>query len=404
MQRLILTNIVLIVISFPIVRDTTEWLGFSLIGYLYYPLIPLFFLHVCCGHHRLTRDPLTRNKLLLILVITCCFVVSAWFSRSVVEFEASCKRIIPLFFFSSSFLILQLSRARVIWLLKVFFLSSVAGSIIIISSYARGNMIHGALRGTMIGGDANESAIFMSIACVIGLFLNQTNRSAMYRLMILLPVAGCVFTASRTGFVALSATFILYIAFEVSVDSRKVMAVILPVLCVLIVLYCVGSDIALRLVTITEEVRDKSVGDRVGIWEKGVEIFADSPVYGNGFDTFTSWYEYYYSTDGMRSRNAHNVFLKVLAELGIIGELVLIIIMGKILYSAQRLSNRKETFLLWGIFSTVLISFVTLSWIYCPSTWFFLLALSRLEDLDCPAAENCTVPVYMYVLPHTQNL
>lgn len=398
MQKLLLTNIVIIVISFPIIQDTTEWLGFSLVGYLYYPLIPLLCLNVPSVYNELKSDRLTKNKLFIIFVIICCFVLSAWFHKMTVELEASLRQIVALFLFSSSFLILQLSKTRVIWLLKVFFLGSVVGSFIILFSYFEGNMVGSTVRGTTIGGDANETAIFMSIACVIGLFLMHTNRNAMYGIMTLFPAAGCMLTGSRTGFLALSAGLILYIIFKFSFNKRKVITIIIPILFVLMLLYVIPNDIILRFFTIVEEIGDKRIEGRVGLWEKALEIFSLSPVYGNGFDTFTSLYEYYYSTEWLSARNAHNVFLKVLIEFGIIGEIVLITIIGKILFRVKIISNKDEKFLLLGILFSLLFSFVTLSWIYYPSVWYFLLVLSRLEDF-----ERQKEPIHKYYITENED-
>ena len=54
---------------------------------------------------------------------------------------------------------------------------------------------------------------------------------------------------------------------------------------------------------------DSSSARRIELWNKAIEMFGESPIFGKGFNSFqiyTKW-------------DTHNLYIKVLAELGIVG-------------------------------------------------------------------------------------
>ena len=64
-----------------------------------------------------------------------------------------------------------------------------------------------------------------------------------------------------------------------------------------------------------------------------IELFQSNPLFGNGWEAFT---QYFYGTylgdekavQGNTAQNAHNVYFQVLAEQGIIGEILLLLAIG----------------------------------------------------------------------------
>ncbi len=82
---------------------------------------------------------------------------------------------------------------------------------------------------------------------------------------------------------------------------------------------------------------DASAAKRITYWEESIEYFRMNPLVGMGFNTFTYVGE---------KRDTHNIYLRTLAEQGIIGLIFLLLIMGTALKRGFRLfRTATDTFL-----------------------------------------------------------
>ena len=67
---------------------------------------------------------------------------------------------------------------------------------------------------------------------------------------------------------------------------------------------------------------DPSAGDRVAIWEDGLRVFNEDPVFGTGFNTYAFMRRVGQYTD------THNYYVKILIETGLVGFLILLWLLG----------------------------------------------------------------------------
>jgi O-antigen ligase len=101
--------------------------------------------------------------------------------------------------------------------------------------------------------------------------------------------------------------------------------------------------------TVSEEKRERDVIDVGGVeldtvkrkelWEKAIWYFKQEPIIGIGFDTFRH-------REGMIT---HSLFLKILAEQGLIGMTIFFIFISAILWQSYKLFRRSESKLGQGI-------------------------------------------------------
>lgn len=115
-------------------------------------------------------------------------------------------------------------------------------------------------------------------------------------------------------------------------------------LLILMILLAVGwqtllpEDVVDRI-TMTETSEgqlESSAGDRVVIWGRAMDMFADKPVFGWGMDAFEL------SGVGGKYTNVHNLYLETLAELGVIGFLFLVAILILAMYSGWSLFRKGQ--------------------------------------------------------------
>lgn len=139
------------------------------------------------------------------------------------------------------------------------------------------------------------------------------------RILVAGMMATCVycllFTFSRGGYVALLAGMVVTGLFR----SRWLIAVALFI--VLSWQSFLPVSVQERINMTTEDVAegqqlDSSAQDRLVLWHDALELFKRNPVTGTGFDTYSSMGR----VGGYR--DTHNYYVKVLAEMGIIGLLL----------------------------------------------------------------------------------
>jgi len=118
-----------------------------------------------------------------------------------------------------------------------------------------------------------------------------------------------------------------------------------------------------RLGTTPTEVTEGDLNGRIAQWEQGLRAFVDHPVLGVGTDQ--------YRTVNTLSKVAHNSYLSVLVELGLIGFVLFAAIFWIVVGRARRLPRWDRNFwltvlLVWAIGAS------TLTWEHRKTTWLFL--------------------------------
>jgi len=88
---------------------------------------------------------------------------------------------------------------------------------------------------------------------------------------------------------------------------------------------------------------DSSAGERLVLWEDAMNLFMRNPITGTGFET----YRYMYRIE--RFRDTHNYFVKVLAETGIVGITLFLILLWKLIRLGLSLFVRGQTPLWSGL-------------------------------------------------------
>lgn len=118
-----------------------------------------------------------------------------------------------------------------------------------------------------------------------------------------------------------------------------------------------------RLGTIGTSITAGSLGDRVYIWQEGIVVFSEHPLSGIGSGAFRAAVE--------SGTVAHNVFLSVLAEVGIVGFVLFVLILAMTIYQAMHQPKWDARFWLTILLVWALGAF-SLTWEHRKPTWLFL--------------------------------
>jgi len=135
-----------------------------------------------------------------------------------------------------------------------------------------------------------------------------------------------------------------------------------------------------------ETPEENAVTARLHFWQGAGNMFLDNPVFGTGFETYRTVYRQYLEDIRYYTIDPHNVYLKVLAELGIIGASVfywfVAIIIVMILYSLKLISKiekKSDKALLlglgMGLLGSLSHSLVELDWQFPTNLIVFFVVL-----------------------------
>ncbi|PYU19193.1 MAG: hypothetical protein DMG30_25130 [Acidobacteria bacterium] len=163
-----------------------------------------------------------------------------------------------------------------------------------------------------------------------------------------------------------------------------------------------------RLSTIPKELLAGDLSGRKSIWAAGLEVFREHPFLGVGAGAYLPSVRHILVVPNV----AHNTFLSVLVELGVIGLGIFCVLLGVLLHSTRELPWLPKR--LWLVCLAVwIVGVSSLSWEARKPTWLlFGLLLSQNACLSqkvrrqnhAPAAPLCTLLAMLTNLPsHLRN-
>jgi O-antigen ligase len=253
-------------------------------------------------------------------------------------------------------------------------------------------------RGISVSGDryagAGLNAVDLSLILALGLpvawhLSTSAGNSFKDRVLRLVNYAyipaslfAVILTASRTALFAIvpAVLYIVGTATRLKPSSR-----------ILIFVFFIGTLFALqphipqatvdRLATIDDTIAAGDVGGRMKLWSGSMATFSEHPLLGVGSGAL--------HTPTVLGSVAHNTFLSVLAELGLIGFIFFCAVLAIVAYQAV---NQPKW--LSGLWITVLaiwaIGVFALTWEYTKQTWLFLSLVvisANLLSVEAEAAE-----------------
>jgi O-antigen ligase len=123
-----------------------------------------------------------------------------------------------------------------------------------------------------------------------------------------------------------------------------------------------GSAIQ-RLATTGVSVAQGDIGGRARIWQEGLAVFAERPILGVGSGAFRGAVE--------SNRVAHNSFLSILTELGLVGFVLFAVILGIAAYQAV-LQPRWDAIFWLAVLAVWALGLSVHTWEDRKPTWLFL--------------------------------
>lgn len=182
-----------------------------------------------------------------------------------------------------------------------------------------------------------------------------------------LPVAflGIALSGTRTASIGAAVGLLYGLATLTRLRLFTRVAVVALLAAALFVLLPIVQPLASfqRLGTTGAEVAQGDLNERTTLWADGINAFMQAPVLGVGTDM-------YRSVSGL-NKVAHNTYISVLVEEGLIGLVLFVAILWIVFRQARRLPNWDRNFWMTALI-VLAIGASTLTWEQRKTTWLFL--------------------------------
>ncbi len=228
--------------------------------------------------------------------------------------------------------------------------------------------------------NANELAILDVVALAIVMFSKVVRQKVLKIILLVIMIYSLLLTGSRTGVICLGFVCLCYLlSSKANLLSKIVILSLIAVVLYYIAITFMPPEITDRLLSIGQS---SSKGDEDGmsgrsnIWASAFQLWASISIlkflFGFGFNSFM-----YVVAVGF---DAHNVYIKVLLELGVVGAIVLIgVIVNRFRYGR----NVRSKVVYYSLLAAIALSFMTLSWYYYSIVmilWSFLYNFKYFAD------------------------
>jgi O-antigen ligase len=246
--------------------------------------------------------------------------------------------------------------------------SCCAAILTIINSRGLGNVVD-AIRYSGAGADPNELGLTMVLSLPMAYYVSATALTRFSRLLWLVPmpvcIVGVVLTVSRGGFLTTVVAMLGISIWHVASSSQMRFAPLIGgVLLLALGLAFTPKANLERIGTIGSEISSGRIGKRTQIWNAGLRVLQERPLTGVGAATFADAVEPYIGRD----LAAHNVYVSVLTETGIIGFLIFSLVLITCFMTATHLGPAER--FLWLIVTVIwCIGVMSLTWEYKKITW-----------------------------------
>jgi O-antigen ligase len=246
------------------------------------------------------------------------------------------------------------------------------------------------------GGDQNDLAMVLAIGVPMAWYLGMTYRQPLLRwaCRAYLPFAVLAIglTGSRGGMLATTvALFIVPLSVTRLSAGRLVTSIVMLCAAGALAVAYTPETLIERLSTTGTEVQGGHFGGRGKLWRAGLEAFPAHPVFGFG----TSGYKSAITPKlGPAAQVAHNSFLSVLVEQGVVGFALYMSMFVAVFLSILKLPVLERRFAV-VLLATVGVAMLPLTWEDRRVVWFVmaaLLGLSKAWSADSSVGARLPVP------------
>ncbi len=213
-------------------------------------------------------------------------------------------------------------------------------------------------------------AMFTVLAISMLLGMNNWPHRLILGVVVFAGTMATLFTFSRGALLGLIAAIgVVFIASGKLWQNRKAVLVSFVVVCV-VCAFLVPDKLLGRFAQIPD-LQNGSNRQRIYLWRTAWHMFEDSPVVGLGPGGFKALYEDYRLPKAGRFAGAHNIYLQILAELGLLGFTAWMWLCASVVVRAAKYWLGKNKGTAWVLAMAAVLGSVTVA-VHGAVDWVFL--------------------------------
>jgi O-antigen ligase len=224
-------------------------------------------------------------------------------------------------------------------------------------------------RYSIMGVNENDLGLMLAMSVPLVIYLVIRVKSKAMRAFLWIQLVACIaailLTGSRGALLSAAiALAMLPMSFRYLPASQKVAAALSCAGAAACAIVFIPAETWSRLLLFSTELTQGTLTHRTLIWSAGLAAFREHPFFGIGSGA--------YAATVLRVVNvsyvAHNTFLSVLVELGVVGALAMLALMASLYYTAFRMRGPERR--LWvTVLLTWTVGVMALTWEYRKPTW-----------------------------------
>ncbi len=270
-----------------------------------------------------------------------------------------------------TWLVMEFARSwrQQVWLMRAYLFGCVLSLIMLIIGFVSisGSWWASKMRYSAAGLNVNYLADMVIYGIPIAIYLASKARESirlLYWLYVPTAIIGALLSGSRA--VALGLVVIAALVVLKSLRARwgtMLMVVICGVSSIMLIPRVVPTHLMDRILSVGEVDFSEGKESRLVIWQRGWQTFQQYPLTGVGIGAYGT------VTIGSPHFPAHNVFLSVLVETGLIGFMLYMLFLGMLTYNIWKLPKAERT--LWSqVLAVWIVLAATAPNDFVKSTWF----------------------------------
>ncbi len=313
---------------------------------------------------------------LFLLMFGSWVMLTLLWSPDVSTGKESASTVMQLVFISFVISLLIDTRDKIRLAYQSYVFGTCVGSGIIFYNYMHGIESKYWARYSIENYEPDGVGIMIAIAVPMAAYLTTQYKSVIFKVLNSIAIPVCMFAiflnATRTA--SIVAMFgIAYWLFTHRKASLRIKAILLAffVSSIIGVLAFAPATSVDRIFSSSKSISSGTLNGRTVIWSASFQQWEKSPVVGAGIGSI----EQMLSGSHVEFNSAHNTYIQVLIELGIIGLLFYLLTLLSIAYYLQKTPANDKVFLI-SLLLLALVSQVTMNTLYDKEMWFALTMLA----------------------------
>ncbi|MGC9970681.1 MAG: O-antigen ligase family protein [Bryobacteraceae bacterium] len=265
------------------------------------------------------------------------------------------------------------SASRPVQLMEAYVWGAAVASAATLVRYAQNHQTY-YRRYAAAGFDPNDLALTLALSIPFSLYLALGGRGAkrwIYRAAVLAAISAVLLTASRAALVAASLAFLFVIfTWRESDRAQRISGVVLLGLLLLGAFRLAPAASRERLASLPTELGQGTLHNRTRIWKAGLRALESHPVRGVGAGAYPEAVRPWLGRPALAGYEyvAHNTFLSVLVECGLIGLALFVALLGLLALFVWMMPLAERV--LWSVMLVVWAAGVsTLTWEHRKPGW-----------------------------------